>query len=234
MTNSASAVEKIQFWEGSMKDNCAFPETVEYKSCTATIYHQQHRSGKRFEVRYYDVDGSRQRLTFPTHSSARKFAETAVKEIAANREHFVTLRGREAFDYQTALETLAPLGLSMAQAATLISEHQRQLGNRCSMQEAIKYFLENRPQRSPDITVREVVDQMLALKEKEGEVDRIYCATCGCGSINSPRHSGARSAKLLPRTCAIMCSTAMSAIAPGTIYGPLIIRKFVFHSFMRR
>jgi len=48
-----------------MKANCAFPETVEHKSCTATIYHQQHRSGVRFEVRYYDVDGSMQRLTFP-------------------------------------------------------------------------------------------------------------------------------------------------------------------------
>jgi len=37
---------------GSMKQNSAFPETVEHKSCTATIYHQQHRRGERFEVRY--------------------------------------------------------------------------------------------------------------------------------------------------------------------------------------
>ena len=77
-----------------MKLNCPFPETVEYKSCTATIYQQQHREAERFEVRYYDVDGSMQRLTFPTYSSAKKFAETAVKEIAANREHCVTLRER--------------------------------------------------------------------------------------------------------------------------------------------
>jgi hypothetical protein len=41
-----------------MKQNCTFPETVEYKSCAATIYHQQRRSNERFEVRYYDVDGS--------------------------------------------------------------------------------------------------------------------------------------------------------------------------------
>ena len=38
-----------------MKDNCAFPETVEYKSFTATIYQQHHRQRQRFEVRRYDV-----------------------------------------------------------------------------------------------------------------------------------------------------------------------------------
>jgi integrase len=84
------------------------------------------------------------------------------------------LRGRDAFDYQTATETLSPLGLSIAQAATLIVENHRQLDGQGTLPEAIKYFLENRPQRSPDITVREVVDQLLALKEKEGEVGAIY------------------------------------------------------------
>ena len=154
--------------------NSSFPKVVEYKSCTATIYHQQHLRGERFEVRYYDVDGSRQRLSFPTCSSAKKFAEGAVRELASNREHFVTLRGRAAFDYQSATEMLSPLGLSIAQGATLIAEHQRQLGGRGTVQEAIKYFVENRPRQSPDITVREVVDQLLALKAKEGEVGQIY------------------------------------------------------------
>ena len=157
-----------------MKPKPTFPERVEYKSCAATIYHQQHRKGERFEVRYYDVDGSLQRLTFPTHPGARKFAELAVKELAENREHFITLRGRDALEYQTAVETLAPLGLSISQAATRVAEQHQQLGGRGTVQEAIKYFLENRPQRSPDITVREVVDKLLALKKKEGEVGKIY------------------------------------------------------------
>lgn len=83
------------------------------------------------------MDGSRQRLTFPICSSAKKFAETAVREIAANREHFVTLRGRAAFDYQSATESISPLGLSIAQGATLIAEHQRQLGGRGRMKAVI-------------------------------------------------------------------------------------------------
>jgi hypothetical protein len=155
-----------------MKNQCPFPERVEFKSCTATIYHQLRRGAERFEVRCYDVDGLMQRLTFPTYSSAKKFAETAVKEIAGNREHFITLRGRHAFDYQMALETLSPLSLSLAQAATLVADNHRQLDGKATLCEAVKYFLENRPQKSPDITVREVVDQLLALKEKEGEVGR--------------------------------------------------------------
>jgi hypothetical protein len=105
-----------------MKLKCTLPETVEFKSCIATNYLQKNRKAICYEVRYYDVDGSIQRLTFPTHSSAKKFAETAVKEIAANSEHFVTLRGRGAFEFQTAVETLTPLGLTIAQAATLIAD----------------------------------------------------------------------------------------------------------------
>ena len=165
---------RIQFWEGTMKPNCTFPETVEYKSCTATIYHQQHRQAERFEVRYYDVDGSMQRLTFPTYSSAKKFAETAVKEIVANRERFITLRGRDAFEYQTAFQTLAPLGLSITRAVTLIAENYQQLAGRGTLAEAVKYFIENRPQKSPDITVREVdrksraVEQVLRLRQGQG------------------------------------------------------------------
>jgi len=110
-----------------MKDDCTLPEKVEYKSCAATIYLQKNRKAIRFEVRYHDVDGSMQRLTFPTYSSAKKFAETAVKEIPANREHFVTLRGRAAFEFQMAVETLTPLGLTIVQAATLIADNHRQL-----------------------------------------------------------------------------------------------------------
>jgi integrase len=165
---------KNQFLGGNMKDNPAFPERVEHKSCTATIYFQRNRKAVRYEVKYYDLDGSKQRLTFPTYSSAKKFAETAVKEIVANREHFITLRGREAFEYQTAVEIVGPLGLSIPQALTLLAELHRQLAGQGTPAEAVKYFLENRPQKSPDTTVREVVDQLLGLKEKEGEVGKIY------------------------------------------------------------
>jgi hypothetical protein len=43
-----------------------------------------------------------------------------------------------------------------------------------TLPEAVKYLVENRPQKSPNITVWEVVDKLLALKQKEGEVGGIY------------------------------------------------------------
>jgi hypothetical protein len=55
------------------------------------------------------------------------------EHFAANREHFVTLRGRDAFEYQTAIESP---GLSIAQAATLLTENHRQLGGQATLAEA--------------------------------------------------------------------------------------------------
>jgi hypothetical protein len=78
------------------------------ESCTATIYLQKHRGKERFEVRYYDLDGSLQRLSFPTDTTATKFADTVVKALSANRENFLTLRGSDAYNYRSALELLTP------------------------------------------------------------------------------------------------------------------------------
>jgi hypothetical protein len=48
-----------------MKLKISFPQTVEYKSCIATIYLQKHASKERFEVRYCDLDGSMQPSPLP-------------------------------------------------------------------------------------------------------------------------------------------------------------------------
>jgi hypothetical protein len=178
--------EKTLFWEDDMKANSSFPEPVEYKSCTATIYRQKNRDALRYEVRYYDVDGSMQRVTFPTNTSAKKFAEAAVREIATNREHFITLRGRDAFEYQTAIQTLAPLGLTIAQGATLIAENQRQLGGQGTLPEAIKYFRENRPRQSPDITPR---------RKRSAGISALFAsvARTGRGLTRAPRRCTASS-----------------------------------------
>ena len=157
-----------------MKLNISYPKTVEYKSCTATIYLQKHRGKERFEVRYYDLDRSLQRVSFPDDHIATKFADTVIRALSANRENFVTLRGAEAYHYRSAIEMLAPTGLSLLQAMTLLVDSLRLLNGATTIPEAIKYYLENRPQKSPDITVKEVVVKLLALKEKEGDVGQLY------------------------------------------------------------
>ena len=157
-----------------MNGDSQFPETVEYKSCTARIYRLKNRKMIRFEVRYHDLDLSLQRLTFPTYATAKKMADTVVKMLAENREGFVTLRGREAYEYRAATEMLAPFGQSLLQATTAMTENLRLLNGAASVQEAVKYFVNNRPQKSPDITVHKVVDELQALKAKEGNVGKWY------------------------------------------------------------
>jgi hypothetical protein len=137
-------------------------------------YAQKHRGKERFEVRYYDLDGSLQRLTFPTYSMASEFADTTVRALSTNRENFVALRGADAHNYRSAVELLPPIGLNLLQAITLLTDGLRLLNGTATIVEVAKYFVENRPQKSIDITVREVVDQLLALKKKEGDVGEIY------------------------------------------------------------
>jgi hypothetical protein len=55
----------------------ALPKTVEYRGSTATIYLQNPRGTPRYEVRFYDVDGAQQRVTFAIYDAAKDFAEAA-------------------------------------------------------------------------------------------------------------------------------------------------------------
>ena len=152
----------------------AFPKTVEYRGCHATIYLQNSRATARYEVRFYDVEGAQQRLTFATAEAAREFAEAAVREIVQNRANFLTLRGASASDYQQAIKLLAPTGLSLREAASLVVESQGLLGGSAGIAEAVRYYVEHRPRKSPDITVRQVVDELLDLKQREGAVGPLH------------------------------------------------------------
>lgn len=63
----------------------AFPKTVEHRGASATNYLQNTRNTTRYEVRFLDVDGQQQRLTFATYEAAKELADAAVREIAENR-----------------------------------------------------------------------------------------------------------------------------------------------------
>jgi hypothetical protein len=69
----------------------------------------------------------------------------------------------------------------------VLVENQRLLAGRGTQAEAIRYFVDNRPQHSPAITVQEVVDQMLAIKEKEGEVGQFYLRDLRAGRLRAVR-----------------------------------------------
>jgi len=151
-----------------------FPKTVEYRGSNATIYLQRSRNTLRFEVRYYDVDGSQQRLTFAGYEAAKEFADAAVREIAQNRSNFITLRGQDAYDYQKAVGLLSPISFSVTDAASLVFDSVRLLNGTSGILEAVKYYVDNRPRKSSNISVRQVVSELLSLRQQEGSVGSLH------------------------------------------------------------
>jgi integrase len=152
----------------------ALPETVEYRGSTATIYLQNPRNKTRYEVRYYDVDGTQQRTTFATYEAAKEFAQAAVREIAQNRSNFITLRGQDAYDYQQVVATLSPFGLSLLDSVRLVADSLKLVGTAAQVSEGLKYYVDNRPTKPRDVSVRKVVDEFINLKTQEGEVGALH------------------------------------------------------------
>lgn len=152
----------------------AFPKSVEYRGHKAAIYLQNQRGYRRYEVRFYDVDGIQQRFTFTTSEDAKEFAEATVREIARNRSNFLTLRGQEAYEYQQVVRLLAPTGLALRDVANIVVESNRLLEGGTGLLDAVKYFVDHRPRKSAAITARQVVDELLDLKQREGSVGHLH------------------------------------------------------------
>ena len=165
--------QNILFLGGDMKAK-SFPQEVEYRGTKAMIYSQKLNEKARFEVRYFDVDGSKQRTTFPKLAMAEKFAEAAVRELVTTRGDFLTLRGSDAHGYAKAVALLAPIGLTIEQAAHITGQCRQLLGNNGSIEEAVRYYVENRPKKSPEITVQEVVNELLELKRREASIGALH------------------------------------------------------------
>jgi integrase len=59
-------------------------------------------------------------------------------------------------------------------AARLVSDNVKMVGSAALVSEALKYFVDNRPTKPRDLTVRQVVDEFVNLKEREGEVGDLH------------------------------------------------------------
>ena len=152
----------------------SFPQEVEYRGTKATIYSQKLNKKARFEVRYFDVGGSKQRTTFPSLKMAQTFAEAAVHELVHTRGDSLTLRGTDAHGYSKAVALLVPLGLNIEQSANITAQCLHLLGNQGCIEDAVRYYVENRPKKSPEITVKEVVDELLELKRREASIGPLH------------------------------------------------------------
>lgn len=151
-----------------------FPELVEWKSATATIYRTKNRAKIRFEVRHYDLDAVQQRFTFETYTSAKKFAMTAVRALAESRSQFITLRGQDAYEYSRCKELLVGTKLNLLDVVTTAIEAEKLLQGRAGVIEVVRAYAKTTPLKEPNITVMEAVNRFLAFKKAEGEVGELY------------------------------------------------------------
>ena len=158
-----------------------FPKLIEFRGGTAKIYLQNARNHPRYEVRYFDLDGSKQRVTFSTCEQDREFAGKVLEELSRRRSNFITLRGREALEYQQLTDLLASLGLTLPEGTAQLSEIHRILGGAADPREAVKYYMETRPRKESSTTVREVVDRFIDLKTREGRSGGCTFATLSPG-----------------------------------------------------
>ena len=161
-----------------MKNNLStapdeFPELVQHKSCNARIYRQRHRKVYRYEVRYHDADGLPQRNSFADYDEAKNSATAIVKQLASGGLDLITLRGKERFVYENALDLLRPTGLSLDAAVAQLAESLKILDGVASLKEAAELTKRHRPKTAINISVQAVVDELVKAKEADG-LSKLY------------------------------------------------------------
>lgn len=148
--------------------NVTFPETVRRKSCSVTIYRILNRGNERFTLAFYDADGQRQRQTYLDYLTAKEAAEALAAELAEGGFDVRTLRGKERYAYERAVEVLKPTGLGLDSATLQLVEALQILNGTASLVDAAKFYIRHQPKHIRAKLVSEIVEEMLADRAKEG------------------------------------------------------------------
>jgi integrase len=138
---------------------------------TVKIYSRARKTitgGRRiiYEVADYS-HGIRRLRSFSDSKKAHKEAERIARQIATGDAEGAQMRGKDASAYGHALELLRPYGVPLLTAVSRFVESFKILeGDRII--EASKDFARRNPTKRKPRTVREVSDELIALKTKRG------------------------------------------------------------------
>jgi hypothetical protein len=144
------------------------PEVIEHKGRIAKIYRAKNRDRFRYEVKYRDPNGEWKRETFDEPDAARKHANHVVKQLDAASQPFLMLRGKERFIYERALDLLRPTGQPLDMAVAELVEAKSKLKDVCTLREAVETTRNLRAKPVSTVTVQQVVDDFLKVKDTEG------------------------------------------------------------------
>jgi len=143
------------------------PETVKVGNITVKIYTRTKPTGYTVhEVADYST-GTRRLRSFSDHQEARNEAQKIARLMATGETTAAAIRNPQAASYGRAVELLRPTGIPLELVAGHFAEAFKILGSDRII-EAAQFFKARNPDTNVDKTVREVADEMIAVKEGRG------------------------------------------------------------------
>jgi len=145
--------------------------TVGRGSAVVNIYLTPHDGEDYFTVSYW-VDKKRVRQVFPTLRKARRVAAEKATQMTTGDIGAAKLTNADSAAYRRAIALLEPIGVALEFAAADYATARKRLGP-VSLSQAVDFFLKRHPADAQPIMVRQVVDELLKLKESE-QLSRRY------------------------------------------------------------
>ena len=144
----------------------AFPIEVKRGSVAVKIYKTPTRGYDSFTVCYYQ-DGKRRRTLFGDLEVARTEAETIATRLGNVDSNVLTLTSADRAAYLRARSLLDPLGIPIEAAAVDMAEATKRLQG-VPLLRAVDFYLQRHPVATAPRATSTVVEELLALKAKDG------------------------------------------------------------------
>ena len=162
----------------------AFPMEVSCGSVSAKIYKVENKSYSRvtqsgrvvqkprfsFYVSYF-AGGKRWQKMFAAFDEAKAWALSSVQKLSVGEHDALHLRAEDARAYVNATQLIQRTGIPLEVIAKEYMEAWAALGGRASIVEAAREYAHRHQQNMPKKTVPQAVDEMIALREKDGTSD---------------------------------------------------------------
>ncbi len=152
------------------KKRMDFPMEVKQGSVTVKIYRVENKGRDSFTVSYHAA-GKRNLKMFASFDEALADAKSKANALARGELDALHLRAVDARAYVNAVALLDPIGVPLELAIKDYVEAWKVLGGKASLLEAAKEFVRRHMHDLPDKLLPDAVDDMLAIKEKDGTSD---------------------------------------------------------------
>jgi integrase len=148
-----------------------FPETIKAGNAAVTIYRNTNPlrpNREDFKLAFYGVDGKRRFRSFATYSEARAEADAILLKAMRGELETIDMAKADVLAYTRAVNALKPFDIAPDQAAEEFVRCLKVLAGAVTPLEACSYYMRKHPRHLPRRTVAEVVNELLAEKQRQG------------------------------------------------------------------